>query len=323
MFLREVVWAFNRWNSKQFNQWIDRFNPDAVLFQFGDSVFMIKIAIAIAQSRNIPLIIYNTEGYYFFSDSWYHPSVFDYILFPPYKSFYRKWVKRLMGKACHSIYLNDELCRDYDFTFGKKSSVIYNSSSIAAGSPPTFDLNNLRVSYLGSLGHERDKALIQVGESLQKINTSYYVDIYGSANDEMKKRFEQASGVRFHGLVSYDQVMKITQESDILLLVEPIENHNEHLKYGFSGKIADSITSGKCFVVYAPKDISCARYIESTGSGWIADNKEELYNVFCEIINNPIKRNKILTRAEEVAKENHNFEKNAHRFQEILIKTIG
>lgn len=323
MMIREIVWAFNRWDSSSLNKWVDDFNPDAVLFQFGDSSFMIKIALTIAQRKEIPLIIYNTEGYYFFTKSWYHPSVFDFVLFPPYKALYRKWVKRLIAYAKHSIYLNDDLKDDYDKEFATHSSVVYNSSSLEYLGLPKFEKNNLRVSYMGSLGHDRDLSLIEVGRILQDFNPCYKIDIYGSADSQMEERFKSEKGVIYHGLVSYERVKEVISQSDILLLVEPTHDHNEHLKYGFSGKIADSITSGKCFVVYAPKQISCAKYIISTGAGWVAENKEELRDVLSEIIYNPIERTKVLQKANYIAAKNHSLKNNALRFQEILEREIN
>lgn len=80
--LRELVWAFKRWKSSDFEQWIENFNPNIVVLQFGDSSFMIDIALYVAQSRNIPLVVYNTEGYYFFPRNWHFKSKLDGILFP-------------------------------------------------------------------------------------------------------------------------------------------------------------------------------------------------------------------------------------------------
>ena len=319
MMLREMVWAFNRWKSRDFEQWVDSFNPDVVVLQFGDSSFMIDIALYIAQSRKIPLVVYNTEGYYFFKKYWYSHSSTDSILFPFFKYEYHKRVKRLMDYACHSVYLNDELKEDYDNEFNKQSTVIYNSSSMQMGNPPKFIDGKTKISYLGGLGHGRDLAIIDVGEVLTNIDDNLHIDVYGPSDKDVVKRLSNAKGVKYHGGISYDKVIDIINESDVLFHVEPISEDYNHLKYGFSGKIADSVSSGKCFVLYAPKELACSKYIIETGAGWFADNKAKLKQVIVNIMNNLKERNAVLEKAKVVAEQNHSFEGNARKFQNILL----
>lgn len=319
MMLREMVWAFNRWKSKDLEQWINSFNPDIVVLQFGDNSFMIDIALYIAQSRKIPLVVYNTEGYYFFKKYWYSHSSTDSFLFPFFKYEYHKRVKRLMDYACHSVYLNDELKEDYDNEFNKQSTVIYNSSSMQMGNPPKFIDGKIKISYLGGLGHGRDLAIIDVGDVLTNIDDNLHIDVYGPADKDVVKRLSNAKGVKYHGMVSYDKVIDIINKSDVLFHVEPISEDHNHLKYGFSGKIADSVSSGKSFVLYAPKELACSKYIIETGAGWFADNKAKLKEVIVNIMNNTKERNAVLEKAKVVAEKNHSFDGNARKFQNILL----
>lgn len=317
--LRELVWAYKRWNSKSFQKWVNDFNPNAIVLQFGDSFFMLDIAYHIASTRNIPLIIYNTEGYYFFPRNWHHISKWDNWIFPIYNRIYRQKVKRIMSIATHCVYLNDKLQEDYDKVFGKTSTVIYNSSSVKWSNAPLFANINPRVCYLGNLGLDRDSGIIDIGEVLYNINPEYKIDVYGRANGDMQKRFSKAVGVEYKGLVSYDKVKQVTSESDILFHVETMKGYKERqLQYAFSTKIADSIASGRCFVVYAPDELACSKYINSHRCGWVASTKEELQKKIQEVLNNKDVRIKILENAKRVAIENHCLESNANKFQNIL-----
>lgn len=318
--LRELVWAFKRWKSSDFEQWIENFNPNIVVLQFGDSSFMIDIALYVAQSRNIPLVVYNTEGYYFFPRNWHFNSKLDGFLFPIYKHSYQTKVRKLMAYASRSVYLNDKLQNDYDKEFGGKSSVIYNSSGLHNSSAPAFDSDVPHISYLGNLGLDRDSALAEVGEVLYNIDSRYHIDVYGNADEKIAKTLNEAKGVVFHGCVSYDKVKEVIDDSDILFHVESERGYKERqLQYAFSGKIADSVSSGKCFVLYGPKDLACSMYIIETGAGWFADNKAKLKEVIVNIMNNTKERNAVLKKAKVVAEQNHSFEGNAHKFQNILL----
>lgn len=317
--MREMVWAAKRWQSKDFEQWVDDFNPDLVVLQFGDSSFMIDIALSVAKSRNIPLVVYNTEGYYFFNKFWYYRSAWDAVLFPLFKHGYLKNVRRLMQYAAHSVYLNDELKEDYDDEFHKPSTVIYNSSSMQRFISPLFADKVPHISYLGGLGHGRDLAIMDVGEVLQSIDTRFYIDVYGPAMESVVKKIKISAGVRYHGTVSYDTVKEVMGKSDILFHVEPSSNSDNQLRYGFSTKIADSVISGKCFVLYTPKDLACAKYVFDNHCGWTAETKDDLRDVLLRVINNKQEREKILEQAQIVAQKNHSYEGNARKFQNILL----
>ena len=317
--MREMVWAAKRWQSKDFEQWVNDFNPDLVVLQFGDSSFMIDIALSVAKSRNIPLVVYNTEGYYFFNKFWYYRSAWDAVFFPLFKHGYRKSVRRLMQYAAHSVYLNDELKEDYDDEFHKPSTVIYNSSSMQRFISPLFADKVPHISYLGGLGHGRDLAIMDVGEVLQSIDTRFYIDVYGPAMESVVKKIKISAGVRYHGTVSYDTVKEVMGKSDILFHVEPSSDSDNQLRYGFSTKIADSVISGKCFVLYTPKDLACAKYVFDNHCGWTAETKDDLRDVLLRVINNKQEREKILEQAQIVAQKNHSYEGNARKFQNILL----
>lgn len=318
--LREMVWARKRWCSRDFEQWVDGFSPEVVVLQFGDSSFMIDIALYISKSRQIPLVVYNTEGYYFFPRNWHYPSKIDALIFPAYRRYYQKRVRKLMVAASHSVYLNEKLQEDYDGVFGNKSSVIYNSSGLQDSSAPTFEKEVPRISYLGNLGLDRDTALVEVGKVLYDLDHRYHIDIYGNADERVTQTLNEAQGVVFHGRVSYDKVKEVIAESDILFHVESEQGYKERqLQYAFSTKIADSVSSGKCFVLYAPKELACSKYIIESGAGWFADSQLNLKQVLVNIINDDKERQMVLDRAKTVAKQNHSLEGNAKEFQKILM----
>lgn len=318
--LRELVWACKRWNSKDFQQWVDEFNPEVLVLQFGDSFFMLDIAYHIAKTRNIPLVIYNTEGYYFFPRNWHYVTKLDRLIFPIYNQIYRKKVERVMKLAKHSVYLNDKLKEDYDRVFCNASTVIYNSSSVEWSDASMFTEETPKICYLGNLGLDRDSGIIEIGEVLHSINPMYKINVYGKADKSMQKRFGEVPGVDYRGHVSYEEVKRIIAESDILFHVETEKGYKERqLQYAFTTKVADSVASGRCFVVYAPEVLACSKYIRLHRCGWVASSKKELHDQIENILNNKTERDEVLANAKRVAIENHNLIGNAKKFQHILM----
>lgn len=317
--LRELVWSKGRWNSKSFKNWADSFNPEVIVLQLGDCCFMLDMAFRLSETRNIPLVIYNTEGYYFFPRNWHYVTKLDRLIFPIYNQIYRKKVERVMKLAKHSVYLNDKLKEDYDRVFCNASTVIYNSSSVEWSDASMFIEETPKICYLGNLGLDRDSGIIEIGEVLHSINPMYKINVYGKADKSMQKRFGEVPGVDYKGLVSYEEVKRIIAESDILFHVETEKGYRERqLQYAFTTKVADSVASGRCFVVYAPEVLACSKYIRLHRCGWVASSKKELHDQIENILNNKTERDEVLANAKRVAIENHNLIGNAKKFQEIL-----
>lgn len=316
--LRQLVWAFKRWKSDSFMHWVNKFDPEMVLLQFGDTTFMLQIAQTIARERNIPLVVFNTEGYYFFKKNCFNHSWSDFVTYPFYSWYYRNTVRRFMRDVKYAIYCNSMLDEDYSREFGIQSTVLYTGSTMTF-TPQDVTPENVKFRYLGNLSLERDSGLVEIGEVLNSINPNYHIDVYGVAPKGVEEKFKNAVGVEFHGSISYAEVQKVINQSDLLFHVETQYGLGSRLlKYGFSTKIADSIASGKCFVLYAPRDMAGSKYILETGAGWFADNKNELKNQIMTILYEKSVKDKVIECARIISEQNHDIETNAHKLQQIL-----
>lgn len=318
--LRHIVWCGKRWDGKEFRGWVDDFKPELILVMNSDAPFILEIATDVSRKRNIPLVMFNTEGFYFFKNNYYRPSsYFSNTLFLLYQQVYKRHFRRMMNRMALSIHLNSTLKEDFEEEFGGKHIVIYTGSSVK------FDISDFNVSqpvfsYLGNFGFNRPKALVEIAETLQSIDTNFFLDIYGNVpRPEIKQLFDSTQGVRYHGAVPYNKVVEIMKNSTILFHAEVRdERFKEKLKYGFSTKIADSVSSGRCFVMYSSSDIAGAKYIIKTGSGWFADNKDNLREIIKTILSDEISRNKVLERARKIAMENHSINRNCEMFKQAL-----
>lgn len=320
---RNMVWASGFWKNTDYYKWINNFNPDIILLLCGDSIFMLNIAVDIAKKNRKPLCLFNAEGYYFFKQNYMYKGMFDKIVFPLYSFFYRKAFINMMSRVKLCIYANDMLKDDYDKVFDVKSVVLYTGSSLVFHKKE--NISEIPVfSYLGTLGLGRHKALVEVGEILQSIDKSFYLNVYGNPLTlEMEDELKNAKGIRFKGFVSYEKVKSIIYESDVLFHAESQdEQWLERLKYGFSTKIADTISSGTNFILYSSPDIACADYIRRTGAGWLCCDRDVLKNSIKELINDNVARVLRLKQAEKVAMANHDILVNAETFRRLLCSVI-
>lgn len=321
--LRNIVWNSRRWQSPEFRQWLDSVNPQIVVMQNGDSAFMADLARHISKRYNARLVIFNTEGYCFFDHNYLRRHWSDALAFPIFRRSYRRSFMKMFRQADLSVYLNKRLDDDYQRLMPHSSAVIHNSSDMTfnpsdrLNDPPTF-------VYLGNLGIRRTEALAEFADVLHDMCPDCHVDVYGKLPDAYDGIFERTEGIIYHGSVSYADVRRIIAGSDFLIHVEKDDPQlNRELRYAFSTKIADSICSGRNFIVYAPAMLACSQYIAESGAAWLATNRDELRSVLKKAMADAGLRRQVIERARSVAKSNHSSTANSERFQNLLIELIN
>lgn len=172
---------------------------------------------------------------------------------------------------------------------------------------------------MGNLGIKRPEALAEFSEVLQTINPECRLDVYGRVPDEYRYLMENTPGLVYHGLVSYEKVKEIIRNSDFLVHVEkddPILS--VELRYAFSTKIADSICSGRNFIMYAPAHLACAKYIRETQAGWLASTPEELRQQLEIALSDQDARAEKISNANIVSQHNHRCSTNQKKFITML-----
>lgn len=322
MLLRETVWNSRKWWGKDFEEWINAFAPEIVLLQMGDNAFMLKIATDIAQKNAIPLMIYNSENYYFKDKNYMRNSGIATVLYPTFIKKYRKQFDKTIEYTAHSVYICEELKKTYDEKFHKNSTAIYTASSLAPTCAEREKNPVPVISYLGNLGVGRHEPLIEIAEALYALDSAYRLDVYGRfPNEEVKKRILDCKGIRYNGFVSYEEVVAVMKRSDLLVHAENFSPfYKEDLKFAFSTKIADSLSCGSVLLYYAPRELASTKYLSEHGAAYVVSEKEALAKILSMALNDKKTRETVRQNALELAKENHDAEKNREKFWGIIEK---
>ena len=317
--IRNFVWK-NRWDSHEFRLWVDEFAPEVVLVMNSDSAFILNIAKSVSIRKKIPLVMYNTEGFYFFKkDYMAEESFIDPFCFKIYQKIYKRAFRSIMNQTSITFHLNDLLKSDFYNEFGGKHDVLYSASSLKY-KDFCFDRDNPYFSYLGNFGFDRASPLIEIAEVLGEINPNFRLHIYGKIpRQDIVERFGNCPYIEVEGMVSYEKVIDIMYQSTILFHAEnQNERYEEMLKYGFTTKIADSLSCGVPFLMYSSPNNAGAIYLRNTNAAWVASNKIDLKEKILEILNNERIRTSILSVARKIANQNHNEEKIKYRFWKTL-----
>lgn len=313
--VRNIIWDSSRWKSDEFVTWVNEFNPNIVLLQLGDYAFMIRIALDIATKRNIPLIIYSSEDYYFKDKKTFSP-FYNY-----YRYDYKNQIKKLFKYLSYSIYNSYMLRNTYLNEFKHQCIVIMTSTNITPIEDKKIN-SPIIVSYLGSLGVGRHEPLIEIAETVHKLNQNVYLDIYGKIpNNDVKKALYACSGVRFMGFVAYDEVTKIMRKSDVLVHAENFsEFYKWDLKHAFSTKISDCLGSGSCLFVYAPNNMAFTKYLLENKAAFVVTDKNNLEESLKNILEDNELRQSIINNSLLAAHNHHDANTNAERFREIVFE---
>lgn len=314
--VRHWVWSGKRWNSHQFKEWVQEIDPEVVVVMNSDATFILDIATYISKRRKIPLVMYNTEGFFFLKRL--YAKRFDWIneiALKIYQSIYRRHFRIMMNHVVLSVHLNSMLKADYQTEFGGNHMVLYTGSEMVFN-PSNLHINSPTFSYLGNFGFDRPSALIEIAEVLQAIDSNYKLDVYGRIpSPDVKAKFDSCPAIVYKGMIPYNEVISVIYKSTILFHAESqAPQFEDSLRYGFSTKIADSISSGHPFLMYSSPNVAGAKYLIESGAGWFAQNRNELKEAIVSILTDELNRNTVLSMANLVAKENHNIYKNKERF---------
>lgn len=323
LLLRDLMWNSNRWRSRSFWEWVEDFNPEIIVLMAGASSFTHKIALDVARKYAIPLVVFNTENYYFKNYNYLERKGWK-LFYPWYKWQSDRMFRRLMKYSSHEVYNNDYLERLYRNEFGKEGSVIFQATSLSP-LPKKRSGDKLVFSYAGNLGLDRHKALIEIGRILQKISKKYVLDVYGRVtSDDAKIELGNASGIRFHGLVPYSQVLEVMKESDFMIHAESFDPFwVKDLCSAFSTKISDILASGRCLILYAAKSLACVEYVIKNQCGCVITDPTELEDKIRNLLKDNELQQKYIQNGIVVSQRDMNNKINSERFLSLINKVLG
>lgn len=308
---RNLLWKASPWKRKtRFYDWVNSFKPECLVAMIGENWFVMDIVLDLHRRLGIPILFFNTEGYYFSSKNYFERANFlGKIAYPIYRMLYRKNFSKLMSETSYVMYLCKKLQDDYGKQFPVPSRVIYTPSKNTT--IPEYCSKrtgkDIVISYIGTLGYGRHKTLINLGEELYRRKQDVFINIYGKCSDEIASLFRESMGIKYHGLIPFSEVGGKIEDSDILLHAEGFEPKcREMLRYGFSTKIADSLMSGRCFVLVAPNDVACYEYINENIPGSAASSIQEAGDIIERLIDDVDYRIDLACKGRELAFRNHN-----------------
>ncbi len=313
-FARNLWWSMGKWKTKKLLSWVDNFNPDAVFFASGDYAFMYKIALKIAQYKNIPLAVSCMDDYYFYNKN------ADTFGGKFIHRRFMKQVKKTMDYASCLFPICEKMGREYGEYFGKPYYTLCTPSSISA--PLSFEKSNA-ISYIGNIRYNRNEQIVAIGKALKGLDIQGkpdFIDVYSGEKDpELLKILTEENGIKFHGSIPADKVLEVMGKSLAVIHTEAFDKTTRQIvAYSVSTKIADSLASGTALLAFGPAEVASMEYLIENEAAFCATSESKLSSVLSELISDNEKREKTVANAIALAKKNHD----SARSGKMIIETL-
>lgn len=321
MLMRFLLWKLNGNVYKSLKEWAVHTNPDIIVLQAGDAPFMYDLAYKLSNNIGVPIVIFNTEYYYFETLNWVNGARKG-LFFRVFRKCLKHSFRKAIQSAVLSIYNSEWMKKQYDSEFHMPSIYIYQSSDIHNGSYLKSDKK--RIAYVGNLSFKRYLSIVEIAKSLKGVTNDFVVEVYGPGDEDAINCLKAESNIRYEGTVGYDKVLEIIQDSHLLLLTESLDPINSKLtEYGFSTKITDYMGTGIPIIAYGSKDNVGIGYLKENKAAFVANTPEKLSEKLRDAISDEDERKLVVKRALELSEQNHRSDKNAYKFMSALQEVVN
>ena len=316
--LRKVLWREKYWNTNEFNNWLEEFNPECVFLSFSNDFFILEIALYIAQKFDIPICSSTGDDYYF--DGKFSLNPLYYLYHEWYKSLNRR-VFRHKGSA---IYIGDKIKDKYNNAFGLDGETVYLVSDIQRRPFKAIDPEMFTVRYFGNIRMGRNQSICDVAQALERINPNIIIEVYSNETDKnITSLFNKYKNIEFCGTIPYDEVMRRTLASDILLIVEGTKSKDiNQSRYALSTKVADALASGCNIIGYGSIDCGAIEYLEKIGCVTVGHTIPEMEDKIKNLINDSSLQKRYYELSMEVYEQNHTLKNSNEKVEEIIRRIV-
>ena len=319
--LRDAMWRMVRWYTPQLQQWLDAQQPGCIFVAPGVAKFLYNIALKIARERNIPIVTYICDEYYFVKRP-------KFGLDRLRLSLLQGKIRQLMAHTTHLVVISRELQDAYQGTFGVPTTVLMTGASQNARDAVKNTAAPNSICYFGNIRCNRFVSLGQIGQVLDRINkqrgTDYKLKIYSAEKDEeILEGLRRHKSVELCGFVTGAAYDSAFAQAQLLLHTEAFDEASvDFVKHSVSTKIADSLASGIPLLAYGPAGISSMQHLLRNDCAITATSEEQLQQMLEQGFDDAARRAHVTANGLAVAKTWHDSRRVSLELQSIMEHTV-
>lgn len=285
--VRELLWYFSAWKSKELNQYLDDFKPDIVVFGMEGYIHFNRICRYVVQYTGAKAI-----GY-FWDDNFTYKQMPENPGYRFLRFFQRRSLKKLSSQVDAFWAISDKTKQEADTFFGVDCQVLTKPIDFKCGEAwQAYQLHHpIRMLYTGNLLIGRFDVIRVISKALDRINqeqTRIELDVYSATylTEEQKQQLGQF--VHLKGTVRQEEVLTLQSQADVLLFVEAYDGPMaQKARLSFSTKLTDYFHSGRCILAIGAKDVAPMEYLLSENAAICASSEHEIFDALCRITKEP------------------------------------
>lgn len=261
LIVRDLLWL-KKWKSIHLIEWLDAFNPEAILFVAGDSLFAYSICEYIQERFNSKLSVYVTDDYIM-------PRSNENILHWLRRKAILKCFKHTLVISSTFFTISEIMRRTYKRILGKDSYIIMNMVEDLFDDTYIKKEPEIILTYTGSFYYKRAEVLGLIAKAILEYNmqTEYIKAklIMYSNREPSKEIVEQIiipGASEYGGSLNKEELRERLNTSDILVFVESFDSDQiEKVKYSLSTKVPEYMSIGKPILAVGPKGVGSMDYL--------------------------------------------------------------
>lgn len=321
--MREVVWRWGKWKSRELDEFVREFDPDVIFVPIYPFYYMERIQTYLIKKYKKPVVCFIADDNYTYKPC--GGNLLSYL----HRFMLRRYVRKEVPLCDEFFVMTPMAKREYDKLFGVDSKLLTKAIDFEGKDyiPYTYDGSKpIKMVYTGKLVIGRDKAMVEIAKALREINKDEIrieLDIY--APDKPSSAVQEAlnvPGCRLCDGVPKDQVQRIQADADVLVFAESLsKKYKNAARLSFSTKLTDYFASGKCIFALGSKDIAPIDYLLTEDAAVVATDYSRIKELLMKLCDEPELLEKYSRKAYDCGKRNHSREDVYALFKKTLCET--
>lgn len=305
LLVRELIWKFGKWKTKELDEFLDSFKPDIILHSMDGYIHLNRIIEYSIKRTKAKAIGYIWDDNFTYMQS-------SKIGYKIYRFFQRKSLKKLAKKTQGFFSISQKTKVEADDFFNIDSKILTKPLySIPTISDDTVT-EPIKFIYTGNLLYGRKESLFAFSEVMGQLpQDKIYCDVYTQTLlSDSEIEFLENNRCVVHKPISQKEVLKLQRESDVLLFLEALDGPNaKTARLSFSTKITDYLSAGKAIFAIGNGDTAPIEYFLENKSAFVATDKNQLKEILVNLTDNPDLIKQYAISAKECGLKNHNPKK--------------
>ena len=320
--IRNFLWGRKTLLSNDLREWIDEQKPDFV-FWGNDYIFrMLSLVNEICDMYSLPLVVNLGDDY--FSDRKGN------LFYKIYLKHLQKEFKKIVDRAEVIIVCSEKMKNKLYDEFGGNYVVALNSvDDNEKFERKHINKKNIKISYIGNLGLNRWKTICMIASAVEKLENKYNIQLNIFSGEKLStgvmKKMQSFSCLKYNGSVYGKALFEKKEETDILLLVESFDKKYKNLlETAVSTKVPEYMNSQRAILAVGPKYSAAVDYLRVNDLAEVVSEEDvqKIINAIEKIIQNDLKRNERIEKAQELVKKCHLQSVNANIVSTYIEKAL-